>query len=157
MLIPLEILRRECTLTWDGIHGINHWQRVKENGLKLAARTGADALVVELFAYLHDLKRLNDGVDPHHGRRAAEFVRQIQGTHILLSQVDLESLCYACERHTDGLTEADHTVQTCWDADRLDLGRVGIRPDNFYLCTEAAKDPEIRQWAYMRSLGSNEI
>lgn len=28
--------------------------------------------------------------------------------------------------HSDGYTEGDITVQVCWDADRLDLGRVGI-------------------------------
>ena len=57
----------------------------------------------------------------------------------------------ACARHTDGLTEADITVQTCWDADRLDLGRVGIEPQRKYLCTDAAKDREILAWAYRRS------
>jgi uncharacterized protein len=32
-------------------------------------------------------------------------------------------------------------VQTCWDADRLDLGRVGIIPRPDRLCTEEARDP----------------
>ena len=39
------------------------------------------------------------------------------------------------------------TIQTCWDADRLDLGRVGITPDPSWLCTEAAKRPEVIAWA----------
>jgi hypothetical protein len=33
----------------------------------------------------------------------------------------------------------DVTIQTCWDADRLDLGRVGIRPDPARMGTEAGK------------------
>jgi uncharacterized protein len=56
-------------------------------------------------------------------------------------QIDL--LIAACSQHTDGLTEADITVQTCWDADRLDLARVSIQPKPRYLCTQAAKDPDV--------------
>ena len=40
----------------------------------------------------------------------------------------MELLIEACKYHSDGFTEADITVQTFRDADRLDLGRVGIRP-----------------------------
>jgi uncharacterized protein len=54
-----------------------------------------------------------------------------------------------------GRTEADNTIQTCWDADRLDLGRVGIVPDPSRLCTAAAKEPAIRAWAYQRSCESD--
>ena len=32
----------------------------------------------------------------------------------------------ACTDHTKGQTAADITIQTCWDADGLDLARVGI-------------------------------
>jgi uncharacterized protein len=53
----------------------------------------------------------------------------------------------------DGLLEADLTVQTCWDADRLDLGRVGKTPRVEKLCTEEARrDPVLRDLAYRRSL-----
>jgi len=31
------------------------------------------------------------------------------------------------------------TVATCWDADRLDLGRVDIKPDTRYLFSDEAK------------------
>ena len=51
-LIPF--LRARFRLDWQGIHGSPHWARVRENGLRLAARTGADERVVELFAFLHD-------------------------------------------------------------------------------------------------------
>jgi uncharacterized protein len=50
-----------------------------------------------------------------------------------------------------GLIEAGITVQTCWDADRLDLGRAGIVPDPWRLCPAAAKQSAIRDWAYQRS------
>ena len=47
---------------------------------------------------------------------------------------------------------ADITVQTCWDADRLDLGRVGIIPRPDRLCTEEARDPVLLDIAYRRSV-----
>jgi uncharacterized protein len=43
-----------------------------------------------------------------------------------LSDEDFQLLYDACAAHTDGGTQADITIQTCWDADRLDLGRVGM-------------------------------
>jgi uncharacterized protein len=147
----LAAIRREYALPWNGTHGVSHWGRVRENGLRLAETTGADRQVVELFAYLHDSKRRNERRDPGHGARAAEFVRTLQGSLIDLSEESLELLVYACTYHTDGLTEAQVTVQTCWDADRLDLGRVGIRPQACYLCTPAAKDADTIEWAFARS------
>jgi uncharacterized protein len=147
----IETIRKQYVLSWNGIHGISHWTRVRENGLWLAERTGANSQVVELFAYLHDSKRTNDGRDPGHGERAAHLAQSLQGSTIRLSDEDLERLVYACTYHTDGLTEADVTVQTCWDADRLDLGRVGIRPQARYLCTAAAREPGTIEWALTRS------
>jgi hypothetical protein len=38
-----------------------------------------------------------------------------------------------------GGVDTDPTVQTCWDADRLDLGRVGIKPHPDFLSPFAAK------------------
>jgi uncharacterized protein len=147
----MDVIRKEFRLSWDGIHGASHWARVYNNGLQLAKLTGANVEVVDLFAILHDLKRLNDGVDPGHGRRAAEFVKALQGSLIMLSDQDLELLIFACHYHSDGLTEAEITVQTCWDADRLDLGRIGLRPEARYLCTSAAKEPAMIEWAFRRS------
>jgi uncharacterized protein len=60
-------------------------------------------------------------------------------------------LHYACSFHTGGLTDADPTVQACWDADRLDLGRVYITPDPRYLCTPVAKRTDTIQWADERA------
>jgi uncharacterized protein len=147
----LAAIRQEYVLPWNGTHGVAHWARVRANGLRLAEQTGADPYLVELFAYLHDSKRQNERRDPGHGARAAEFVRTLQGSIIDLSDENLELLVYACTYHTDGLTEADVTVQTCWDADRLDLGRVGIRPQARYLCTPAARDAAVIEWAFVRS------
>jgi len=134
----------------DGIHGIKHWRRVLENGLKLAPMTGADVIVVECFAYLHDCCRQSEGIDKGHGKRAAEFARSIREDLTCLTDAQFELLCEACLDHENGRTEADITVMTCWDADRLDLGRVMIRPASKYLCTSEAKSPDIIEWACRR-------
>ncbi len=147
----VQALRAAQSLQWHGIHGITHWQRVRENGLRLAGINGADAVIVELFAFLHDIKRLNDGFDPLHGQRSADFARTLRGTTINLDDTRFEMLAYACAHHTDGKISDEVTIATCWDADRLDLGRVGIIPDPKRLCTAAARDPDILTWAIQRS------
>jgi uncharacterized protein len=68
-----------------------------------------------------------------------------------LGEDDLGLLTYACAHHSEGFTEANITVQTCWDADRLDLGRVYIKPDPKRMCTDAAKSQALLKWAYERS------
>ncbi|MEK7859374.1 MAG: hypothetical protein AAB320_09565 [Elusimicrobiota bacterium] len=148
----LRIIRDQFALDWAGIHGASHWARVRENGLRMAETTGAKPKVVELFAFLHDSKRLNDDFDPDHGPRAALFAQSLSGSAFELEPDDLQLLMTACRSHSDGLTTGDITVLTCWDADRLDLGRVGIRPQPERLCTAAARDPGLLEWAYRRSL-----
>jgi uncharacterized protein len=148
----LEHVRAEFQLEWRGIHGAPHWARVRCNGLLLAYTTDADTRVIELFAFLHDVRRLDDGHDPYHGERAAELAGELRGSLLELDRPAFRLLEIACRDHSDGYTRADPTVQTCWDADRLDLGRVGIRPEADRLCTQAARDPEVIEAAYRRSL-----
>jgi uncharacterized protein len=149
----IKKIKNEFVLDWNGIHGYSHWMRVKENGLFLAKTTKANIEIVELFAILHDSKRDNDGADVEHGRRAADFIKSLKGNLIFLDDKDFDLLLFACEKHSDGLLKAPVTVQTCWDADRLDLGRVGIRPDPRFLCTSIARDQKVIEWGYQRSLG----
>ncbi len=146
-----KLLRAEFRLDWLGIHGATHWARVRLNGLRLAEHTGARVEVVELFAFLHDVQRKDDGTDIEHGDRAARFAESLRGRHIHLDDSGFDLLRVACQDHSRGGTEADPTVQTCWDADRLDLGRIGVRPDPKYLCTDVGKDPSTIEWAWKRS------
>jgi uncharacterized protein len=44
--------------------------------------------------------------------------------------------------HSDGHTESEPGIVACWDADRLDLGRIGITPEPHRLCTAPARDPQ---------------
>jgi uncharacterized protein len=146
-------LRERFALDWRGIHGAPHWARVRRNGLLLAERTGASRPVVELFAFLHDACRQHDGRDAGHGGRAAGLVERLRDEGLVaLGDEEAALLAFACRHHSDGLLDADVTVQTCWDADRLDLGRVGRRPDPARLCTPAARDRALIAWAYRRSL-----
>jgi uncharacterized protein len=138
-------------LALHGIHGVSHWERVRENGLRLANRTGANPLLVELFAFLHDCCREDDGTDYGHGERAAEFATSLRGTLIHLPDAEFTLLHQAIRDHELGMTKGDVTVITCWDADRLDLGRVDIRPEPRYLCTDVAKEQATIEWAYKRS------
>jgi uncharacterized protein len=141
----------EYPLSVRGIHGVTHWARVWENGLKLAATNGADVEVVKLFALFHDSRREDDGTDPDHGRLGADFARRLRGELFDLPDPAFGLLCVACEWHTDAVTHPDPTVQACWDADRLDLGRVGIVPRVKYLNTVAARTPAVIDWAFKRS------
>ena len=67
----LHAILEEYVLPWDGVHGIAHWARVLENGLRLAEETGANIEVVQLFAILHDSQQVNEHGDHDQGPRAA--------------------------------------------------------------------------------------
>ncbi|MBU0992963.1 MAG: hypothetical protein KJ737_10765 [Proteobacteria bacterium] len=134
-----------------GRHGVSHWARVMAGGLKLAEKTGADQTIVRLFALFHDSRRENEKMDHGHGARGAEFLESLRDDLIQISDRQFNLLHYACVYHTDGMTDADISVQTCWDADRLDLGRIGVRPDPKFLCTDAAKDEKMIDWSVARS------
>ncbi|WP_437222606.1 hypothetical protein SH661x_002859 [Planctomicrobium sp. SH661] len=143
----LNAVLQDYHLPLNGDHGVSHWARVLDNGLRLAEETGADVTVVSLFAVLHDSRRINEVHDPDHGPRAAIFARELRGNVLDLGDYLFSLLSRACEGHTHERTHPDITIQTCWDADRLDLGRVGIQPHPSRLCTEVAKRPEILKWA----------
>jgi uncharacterized protein len=138
-------------LPLSGIHGPIHWARVLENGRRLAPVTGADLAVVELFALFHDSRRCNEGLDPGHGARGGQLAGSLRELLPGMTDSQMALLTEACALHTKGYTAADVTVATCWDADRLDLGRVGIRPRVSKLCTAAASDLDTIAWAHDRA------
>ena len=148
----LDHLLKQFPLGDSFIHGEGHWMRVLYNGRILAKETGANLNVVELFAVMHDCKRDNEHYDLEHGRRAAGYVHKIRGKWFDITDEEAELLVEACKYHSDGLVEGDITVQTCWDADRLELGRVGIKPLPERMCTEFAKRQQVIEAAYKRSI-----
>ncbi|MHC4953405.1 MAG: HD domain-containing protein [Planctomycetota bacterium] len=147
----IEAAKARFPMSLDGIHGLSHWQRVKENGLAIALHTGANPVAVEAFAFLHDCCRESDGTDPHHGPRAAAFARSLLGKALILAGEEFAHLEEAIQNHTQGRRSRHPLIATCWDADRLDLGRVGVRPHPRFLSTDHARLPETIRWAYTRS------
>ena len=120
-------------------HGLSHWERVERNGLLLATDE-VNRTVVRLFAYLHDKWRVDNWEDIEHGKRAAENLPALRGTLLAwLTDEEFELLRKACELHTVCHRTGNPTIDACFDADRLDLMRVGIIPDPEKMATERGK------------------
>ena len=147
----IAAVREKFALDWNGVHGAPHWARVRINGLSLAPLTNARTDVIELFSFFHDSCRENDYEDPDHGQRAADFASGLRNRVFNIDDSGFTLLLKACETHSAGKLQEDPTVQTCWDADRLDLWRVGITPDPKRLATTAARNPKIYKAAKKRS------
>jgi len=130
-------------------HGDRHWRAVAAAGRMLCERVpGSDREAVMLFALLHDTRRENEYSDPGHGPRAAAYLRRLVADGAVRGAADdIDRLAHAIARHADGLLDDDPTVGVCWDADRLNLWRVGIRPEPARLCTGAARGRELILWA----------
>lgn len=126
----------------NSIHGPNHWLDVQRHARRLASQVqGADETVCRVFAIVHDVGRMNEGSDPQHGPRAAKWLDSLRrGLLTSLSCAQFEKLREAVATHADGATSSDPTIAACYDADRLDLPRVGITPNPSLLSTQAARD-----------------
>lgn len=134
----LYLLRKESPFFDSPIHGLKHWQTVERNAHYLASFNNADIKVLSYFAYFHDCMRQNEYIDKGHGPRGAAFAIKHRDK-IPLNDIQFKQLTDACKGHTYGTRPECITVNTCWDADRLDLLRVGIMPDANRLHNEEAK------------------
>lgn len=131
---------KDTPIGYYTVHGPNHWARVERNGLYIAEKTGANKTIVQLFAVFHDCMRLNQDIDHGHGQRGAEYALQIKDELINISESDFDKLYYACEWHTDQQMIDDVTIAACWDADRLDLRRVGCELDPQFMNSKPAQE-----------------
>ncbi len=130
-------------------HGFPHWKRVEQNGIVLASimkdgafhlRENVNIKVVRLFAYLHDKCRVDDGLDLQHGERAADMLHSIRDTLLQeLADEDFSLLEQACRLHSTTHKTGNPTIDICFDADRLDLERVGIVPSPERMASEQGK------------------
>ncbi len=133
----------------DSIHSFSHMNRVERNAILLSLemkdgmpylRDDINIRVVRRFAYLHDRCRYNDGKDIEHGARAAEMVLTMRETYLSdLTDDEINLLERACRLHTVEHRTGNLTIDTCFDADRLDLGRCGIKPDPDKMATERGR------------------
>lgn len=135
-----QVAERKFHLAKTSTHGPKHWTRVEAGAVRLARSTGADLLVVRLFALFHDCARQNDEDDPEHGRRAAQFLAGHRARLFELNDERFALLREAIAYHADGTTHQNATIGTCWDADRLDLTRCGIVPSPQFFSTEAGRE-----------------
>ena len=123
-------------------HGFPHWQRVERNGILLSSENGRirediNIKVVRFFAYLHDKCRLDNWTDIEHGVRAADMLSTIRNTILRdFTDEEVSLLERACRYHTTEHRTGNPTIDVCFDADRLDLGRVGIVPNPRRMATE---------------------
>lgn len=133
----IKVVSKEWKL--DDLHGLSHWQRVERNGL-LLLQPGVNPYVVHLFAYFHDACRKNNHSDIEHGIRAAQLVEHLRYSLLKeLTDVEFMQLKTACELHTVKQSVGDITIDTCFDADSLDLGRCGIIVDPTRMATDMGK------------------
>jgi hypothetical protein len=71
---------------------------------------------------------------------------------IHLGPARLDLLAAACAGHEHGGISEDPTIGCCWDADRLELSRLGSRPVARLLSTKAARNTELQADAWRRGL-----
>ncbi len=137
----LDAVLERSTGKGSRIHGPVHWAGVAAAGLTVLDGTPeADPFVVLLFALFHDSMRESDGRDPEHGERAAAYARELGDAGAFdLDPERMAKLEEALVRHDKGETSADPTIGACWDADRLNLPRVGTKPNPAYLSTAGAR------------------
>ena len=136
----LQAVVARARLAASPLHGETHWRRVAANALDLAdADARCDREVVLLFAIVHDAARENDDWDRGHGARAADLARELNERWLGLSAERLDLLATACAGHSEGRTSADPTIAACWDADRLDLIRIGVEPRVRLMSTAAGR------------------
>ncbi|OLV17482.1 hypothetical protein [Deinococcus marmoris] len=120
------------------LHGPMHWQRVEQNAVKLAEASGGDVKVCRWFAVFHDAARVAEDQDKDHGARGAALVMKYRH-RLPLNEAQCFLLIEACRGHELGRVSEDPTIGACWDADRLELPRVGIMPRVELMSTEAGK------------------
>jgi len=128
-------------------HGTSHWRAVARTGLELCSRTpDADPRLILLFALLHDSRRVNEFADPDHGPEAARYLTTLRKEGIInLSNEDSTTLAYAMYHHDAGETSDDLTIAACWDADRLQLQRLGYWLKNELLSNPLSHTLEVQE------------
>jgi len=137
----LSAVTARATNLGSSIHGPVHWHSVTLASLRLLQDgEQADRALVFLFALLHDAIRQDDCYDLGHGPRAAALMDELRDARLIaLDDRRGARLGLALRDHAFGQITEDATIGLCWDADRLDLGRVGISPDPAFFSTAAAR------------------
>jgi uncharacterized protein len=148
--VLLSELRHQALIS-SSLHGPRHWIHVWRLGRELSVRARLDekqSRCVDAFALFHDLGRQDDGLDPEHGTRSAAIFMKCATRLITdLTEFEAEIISLAIRWHSkvtsihdnDGkrwpttddwsIKRVREVMAVCWDADRLDLLRLGIPAD----------------------------
>ena len=119
------------------IHGIPHLRRVAVTAGRIAASIGEDIESAVVAGFLHDCARNDDGGGTCHALDSAVLAKKLLS--MFYPHLDVVRLCDAIARHADGETTKDLLVACVWDADRLDLSRLGIEVNSDLLSTSVAR------------------
>ena len=147
----VDFLARQYQLNHNRCHDIEYWFRVIINGRLIAA----DIEVIEHFALLHDMVRKDEKWGSLHGNRSVQFALSLSGSWIKLNRFQMQQLTEACRDHSMGHLSKDLTIQACWDADRLDVGKLDNMPNHTYPATNIASDPKFVKTAIERAKERN--
>lgn len=147
----------------SSLHGVAHWTRVTRFGLLLAdalSLSKQEKVVIALFGWTHDLARVDDDGGNLHAIEGAEYFKVIAKKIFpdLASDI-LDIVQLAIRHHSDGLNAEEalyeyelntrttwsrdallNTLGCCWDADRLDLLRLNIMPNESKMSTPYWQD-----------------
>lgn len=138
----LDEARAGAPLAHDPMHGELHWRAVARAGLRirdLAPRL--DPRVMIAFGMLHDCRRETDDWDPEHGERAALVASRSCPLKRLLGAEGRAVVAEACRLHERGMSRPDAPeLGACWDADRVNLVRLGFRLDPRYFTILSRED-----------------
>lgn len=119
------------------IHGISHLRRVAYLSGRYAYILKINLNDAVIAGYLHDCARENDSNGNSHAYESAYLAKGIiQGN---LPVTNINKIFYTIYHHADGITTKDPFMGCIWDADRLNLLRIGIIPNEKLLSTQLAK------------------
>lgn len=136
-----------------GIHGLTHTKRVLMLVLCLGARletSREDLLLLSLCALYHDVGRVDDSIDPEHGRRSyakAEPILAKTGYDMEMMRYIIENHCLSDKKGHAAVVDYDLPDQLrAWrlldifkDADGLDRVRIGDLNPRMLRYNEARK------------------
>ena len=111
----------------DPAHDLQHALRVREWGRLIALQEGADSLIVELSAILHDIGRSGTVEKTHAESSAALAVSILQKCRYPASVIEKVKECIITHSREGGYEPQSLEAKILYDADKLDfVGPVGI-------------------------------
>lgn len=121
-----------------GIHGESHIRNVVKLAKRISRRECPQYTNdVIVGAALHDVGRRDDFGGNEHAVRGSRIAKGVIKSY--WPNLHADKIVEAIKYHTGGLTTSDPLIGSIWDADRLDLVRLGKRIDISLLSTKTAK------------------